>query len=431
MPGVKLKHLKIHQYRNVRPGTELRFDDGINLVLGQNGSGKTTLLGLISYAVSSDLAPLEGEEFDLEYELTDGRFSASVRIHNAPTRDDRGDVENFEYSVELFGEEGSLCIIEGSPAGTKFLLGGTSYQLPPASPFRFGFVLHSVSATALSPQIQRTSPIRAAETALFEERVPRFDESLDNFLAMTGRAPVSQTSGSPSLAQLTVSTTRGTAWRRRCIFAPPALVDLVPPAHGSPGGELSLTTSSTEQTAERDGLQFLIAVGRLLDLPRVGWRPQISRMTTPTHGDLHIFEVEGFSFTFTRHNGSTINHDLLSYGQKRLLAFFYYIAATKHFVIADELVNGLHHRWIAACMEAIGDRQAFLTSQNPLLFEHVNFESIEQVQACFITCKSKLIDGAEQLVWQNMSQEHARSFFEAYQTGIESPGDILMIRGMW
>ena len=27
MPGVKLKHLKIHQYRNVRPGTELRFDD--------------------------------------------------------------------------------------------------------------------------------------------------------------------------------------------------------------------------------------------------------------------------------------------------------------------------------------------------------------------------------------------------------------------
>jgi hypothetical protein len=100
-------------------------------------------------------------------------------------------------------------------------------------------------------------------------------------------------------------------------------------------------------------------------------------------------------------------------------------------VIADELVNGLHHLWIKDSMEAIGDRQAFLTSQNPLLFEYVNFESIEQVQACFITCKSKLIDGAEQLVWQNMSHEHARSFFEAYQTGIESPGDILIIRGLW
>ena len=58
MPGVKLKHLKIHQYRNVRPGTELRFDDGINLVLGQNASGKTTLLSLLSAVSRSTFTEL-------------------------------------------------------------------------------------------------------------------------------------------------------------------------------------------------------------------------------------------------------------------------------------------------------------------------------------------------------------------------------------
>ena len=100
-------------------------------------------------------------------------------------------------------------------------------------------------------------------------------------------------------------------------------------------------------------------------------------------------------------------------------------------VIADELVNGLHHSWIKACMEAIDERQAFLTSQNPLLFEYVEFDSIEQVQSRFITCKSELVDGAEQLVWQNMSERDARNFFESYQVGIESPGDILMTRGLW
>lgn len=428
MPGVKLKHLKIHQYRNVRPGTELRFDDGINLVLGQNGSGKTTLLGLISYAVSSDLAPLAPEAFDLEYELTDGQFSASLHIKNNPGNEDRGAADDFKYSVILSEHENLLCRIEGTQSGTTVLMDGTSHATSPASPFRYGFVLHSISAPSIPLQSTLTSTIRAAETALFDNRIPRFDESLDVFLAMTGRAPVSLGSGTPPPAQLIVNKIGDTPWRRRCIFAPSALVPLVPLAHASPGGELSLAASPT---SEYDGLKFLIDVGILIGAPTVGWRPQITRMTSPPDAKWQIFEVEGFSFTFTRHDGSTINHELLSYGQKRLLAFFYYLAATQHVVIADELVNGLHHRWIAACMEAIGDRQAFLTSQNPLLFEYIEFDSIEQVQSRFITCKSEIVDGAEQLVWQNMPREDAERFYRGYQADIESIGDILINRGLW
>jgi hypothetical protein len=100
-------------------------------------------------------------------------------------------------------------------------------------------------------------------------------------------------------------------------------------------------------------------------------------------------------------------------------------------VIADELVNGLHHGWIKACMDAIAERQAFLTSQNPLLFEYVEFGSIEQVQARFITCKSELVDDAEQLVWQNMPREDAARFYEAYTDEIEQVGEILITRGLW
>jgi hypothetical protein len=149
-----------------------------------------------------------------------------------------------------------------------------------------------------------------------------------------------------------------------------------------------------------------------------------------TTGD-RSFHVQGFTFEITRADGTTIHHDRLSYGQKRLLSFFYYLECNPQVVIADELVNGLHHRWIDACMEAMAGRQAFLTSQNPLLFDYVTFDSIEQVESSFITCKLELVDGHEQMIWQNMTPEEARIFYEGYEVGIEHVGDILITRGLW
>ncbi|MCA9706180.1 MAG: AAA family ATPase, partial [Myxococcales bacterium] len=72
---LKLKRLVVEQYRNVRPGTELRFDDGLNLVLGQNASGKTTLLALLSAVCRSAFEGIADEEFALEYELGSERFT--------------------------------------------------------------------------------------------------------------------------------------------------------------------------------------------------------------------------------------------------------------------------------------------------------------------------------------------------------------------
>ncbi len=428
MPGVKLKHLKIHQYRNVRPGTELRFDDGVNLVLGQNGSGKTTLLGLISCVASRSLAAIENEAFDLEYMLADQRAAMTLRVKNvllADTTDRRSPSEaSYEAQLSVYDPPSSVTF-SGTQTATKVIIDGSAYDQPPASPFRRDFLIET---------LQKIDPLPRQGLALIDlvlDSVFRFDESLDGFLAMTGRQPVSHSSGAPKSAFLQVTkfeSADGSA--RNLNFTPFRLGPLVSRAHESPAGELSVNVAA-DVPEELSALAFLRRVAIELGAREATWRPLIAQIEQPPYSRTRKFDVRGSAFTFTRHDGTTISHDLLSYGQKRLLAYFYYLAATPSYVIADELVNGLHHRWIAACMEAIGDRQAFLTSQNPLLFEHVEFASIEQVETRFITCKSELVDGAEQLVWQNMPRDDAERFYRGYQAEIESIGDILINRGLW
>ena len=79
---VKLKRLKIDQFRNVTPGTELRFRDTFNVLLGKNGTGKTTLLNLIVSVLSWDFESLIGTPFSVEYDLEAPEAQATVRLRN-------------------------------------------------------------------------------------------------------------------------------------------------------------------------------------------------------------------------------------------------------------------------------------------------------------------------------------------------------------
>jgi len=136
-------------------------------------------------------------------------------------------------------------------------------------------------------------------------------------------------------------------------------------------------------------------------------------------------------FDLTRRDRSVINHTVLSYGQKRLLSFYYYLACNLACVVADELVNGMHHEWIEACLEDLGERQTFLTSQNPLLLDYLGFGSAEEVRSSFVLCRSELRGDREILHWENMSSEDAEGFFSAYQVGIQHVSEILRTRGLW
>ena len=144
-------------------------------------------------------------------------------------------------------------------------------------------------------------------------------------------------------------------------------------------------------------------------------------------GSDFLYFYQGLSFNVRHENGETTTHDVLSYGQKRLLTFLYYLAVNDYVVIADELVNGLHHSWIRLCLDQIGTRQAFLTSQNPLLLDYLPPSSVEQAQRQYIECRSE----GDQLVWENMSKADAESVMTAWDAGIQQVSEILEIRGLW
>jgi hypothetical protein len=136
-------------------------------------------------------------------------------------------------------------------------------------------------------------------------------------------------------------------------------------------------------------------------------------------------------FLFGIARGVAFNHNALSYGQKRLLSFLYYLDVNAACVVADELVNGMHHDWIRASLDEIGDRQAFLTSQNPLLLDYLPLESVEQVQKTFIQCRTETKGDEPQASWSNLSAEDAAELFADYEVGIQPVGEILRARGLW
>lgn len=436
---VKLKRLKINQYRNVRPGTELHFDDGVNLVLGKNGAGKTTLLALIAVVTSNDFSVLQGEAFCIEYTLATESCSANIRVESRGHQDLDDGIDaiatsappGYEYHVSLTGLPSHPVIeLRGTPTSVVITAKGEEAREHLAfSPFTINFLLHASSE--LSDGLAKI--FWQHIVGLHVGAISRFDEALDSFLAMTGRVPVASGAGTSPVAKLALRAPPNLGPQIHFIqFTPWEMGKVIPVAHANPGGELRVEIRQIDEAPlDSPGtLDFLERAARVMGASAAALKPEVKTIQERKDGS-KIFEVEGFSFSFTRSNGTTVHHDLLSYGQKRLLAYFYYLACTEHYVIADELVNGLHHRWFEACMGAIGERQAFLTSQNPLLFEYVRFESIEQVESSFITCKTELVDGAEQLVWQNMPRPDALSFFESYKADIESVGDILITRGLW
>ncbi|MBN9681142.1 ATP-binding protein [Corallococcus sp. NCSPR001] len=181
-------------------------------------------------------------------------------------------------------------------------------------------------------------------------------------------------------------------------------------------------------TAATFQLAFLKRVAPVLGYESASVRFDIERLNPEP--DRHLTKLRNLRFFFKR-GDEEVSHDLLSYGQKRLLAFFANADASGDIIIADELVNGLHHEWISACLNEIGERQAILTSQNPLLLDFLRFESIEEVRNTFIICKRAESATDAQLIWRNLTEDEAESFFLAYQTGIQRVSDILLTKGLW
>ena len=160
-------------------------------------------------------------------------------------------------------------------------------------------------------------------------------------------------------------------------------------------------------------------------------RPRMFRQSQA--GETETTEYQGFDFLFHRTDGSTISHDLLSFGQKRLFSFLWYFAVRDKLpIVADELLNGLHHEWIEVCFDRLRDRQSFLATQHPFLLDHIPIESADSVRTTFVRCAvERDPPGGERLAWRNFDEEEAERFFVAYHTGIQQVSEVLRTEGLW
>jgi hypothetical protein len=145
------------------------------------------------------------------------------------------------------------------------------------------------------------------------------------------------------------------------------------------------------------------------------------------HGEIY----NNLRFWLTRADDSEYSDEHLSFGQKRIVSFLAYLDGALTFVIADEIVNGLHHAWVDLCVNSIGDRQAFLTSQNPLLMDHLSFNDPDEIRHSFILCSLDDDEEREVIKWQNMTEDQAKATFEASEAGIGHLSTILRNEGLW
>ena len=443
---VKLKRLKIQKFRNVAPGTELHFRDSLNVLLGKNGTGKTTLLNLIVSLLRWDFSSLLKEPFEIEYDLEGPKGLLTVLLRNKPRSNlPRFSPEDHPASRELLAgtlfpsagdyEASGEIILSGGElelAHTIEISGSTltlrSLQEEPKSFTLNGPIFDSgawlniliaLESIGYQQKTRASSVIKAMYSTSFDSKsisLVRFDESL---------------------SYLNYITTDGQAFAASRLVPGDQAAYHIAARHGGPREIRNEIKRQLERSPDIDEIrvqtedksaEFLERAVHLLGFESVKVRIQRTARNTEPFESIKFGNIR---FDFTRRDRSIINHQLLSYGQKRLLSFYYYLACSPAAVVADELVNGMHHEWIEACMDELEGRQAFLTSQNPLLLDYLHFESVDEVLSSFVLCRTEPVGEREQLHWENMTREDAQGFFDAYQVGIQHVSEILRTRGLW
>ena len=438
MSYLKLKRLKIEKFRNVTP-TELRFNNGFNVLLGQNGTGKTTLLKLAAMAISSKFPSLRHTEFAIEYEFEHPTIELRVSLSNRPSELEINPTTTLEKMPRIGSQSENMSWyydINFKLKNNDIACNISASSSPPTSqnessqkepkhytwkpnPFDSSFVFLAISAASREFEPEKRNLIFHGLLDLLASSCVRLDEGLGGFEAMTGMATAAD-SAEIGNAQISIQQTKGKTDGYGFTFFPIRLLDKIEILNGE--GPTSVSIKDPDLGFLHKATQAMrFTAGELL----------LELQSKDVDNNTIKFVYGRFGYRFTLGDGSIIAQQSLSYGQKRLLTFLYYLAANDGVVIADELVNGLHYEWIETCLDEIGDRQSLLTSQNPLLLDFIPFETADEVERTFILCRAENRGDKNTMIWTNFSKADANSFYRAYEAGIQHVSDILRTKGLW
>jgi energy-coupling factor transporter ATP-binding protein EcfA2 len=411
---LKLQWFQVHQFRSVRPGTRLTFSPSFNVLLGENGTGKTTLLELVAAAASSDFSALRQDAFDLEYELGSETGRITVRVRN-----EAGSTEAAGLTMDIviaprdmawplvIRREGQQVTVSRQDDASDVV----HERIAPEVGGRLWLVLMSggiawvektgEGTAAVEPLLAMAREVSAqAGLGRFDEGLAYFEQLYQVELRLSRRAEGVLATGTGLASEDLLDGLRKVA---------------------------AAQWGSERYVLPAGSIPFLRDSAALLGFSSA--EAVLSPLPTQPQGKYETLSLGHLELVFSGPDGQRISARRLGYGQRRLVAFQHYLAHARAVVVADELAHALHPRQLRACVEELGPRQSFLTSQSPLLLESLTFDSPEQVRSTFVSCRRDAADG--ELVWEDVSLEAAGEFFTAWQAAPHRVGELLQARGLW
>ncbi len=413
---LRLTDLTIRSFQSADP-TTLRFAPDANLLLGINGAGKSTLLTLLSALAQVDLEWVTEHPgaIDLEWGLEldqpdDEPIRARLTLQVDAEAPEPGPRRRGAFGCAFrSARSGDLSL--GATLNGDVSVNGERLDTPDKVDVLSARWPLTALANVAAQNRRDMSPVipLLLATSQANGRLP-IDEGLAAFDGIWGAASsrhetswVVTTPGQPPLA-----------------FGVPrdVVAELFPDEANAPP---DIWERGPRAVTTRARVAAVLGATDFTCHPRPGRR----------HADGKQ-RWEGFDLRVTWPDGSEDRAQDLSFGQKRIIAFFWTHGYRVDVpIFADELTNGLHAAWVDACVDALAGQQSFHAVQNPLLVDRLGPGSAQDLERRFVLCSVSVRDGRRRWLWRNPTEDEASALHHAYDGGLQHLRELLFAQGLW